>query len=323
MIGGAGGYIVGTTDPFLKPPARVSCSGKDGTNSMNCRGTCYRTLYITYVEEGFDPSPSYSSRKRGDFSFITLKRSDGASRVTDGNLNDLQATKNTRHFINTVYAPATYEITITPPNNKPNWVPKQLQIGYRDGGGCGQTVTVILNQPLQGSYDVTFLDDHWWRACPGVASNSSVQVSRVCRQGASALSLALVGEVPVLATVVSSPSSPPPCSVASRCGVYPGADTYWFTNAGLELHADYPGGMGFNMPTFPLDASWQQGKAMIGYQGSPWDGLTTFVRPARPGVITYYYRKSFTLKDSSCFSGIYLDFYILQVRPRLNNCSVL
>jgi len=141
----------------------------------------------------------------------------------------------------------------------------------------------------------------------GGAQQLGAEVSRVCRKGASTLSLALVGDVPTLMTLVSQASPPPPCSTPRQCGVYPGADNYMFTNAGDELHPDDPGSNGvqhaFLRPRRQLAAG--EGHES-GYQESPWDGLTTFVKPAKPGVVTYYYRKTFNLKDSSCFSGMYL-----------------
>jgi len=117
----------------------VVCTKGNGTNSVACRGTCYRTLYITDGGGRWVHSePLLLHPQEGDFSFITLKRSDRLSRTTDGNLNDMVAVKHTRHFLATVYAPATARAHHLPPPTSPTGCPKQVKVGVPNGGAAAK-----------------------------------------------------------------------------------------------------------------------------------------------------------------------------------------
>lgn len=202
VVGGRGGFLIGT-DPFLRPPEKqYSCRSLAGfTGALACPGTCYRTLYVSFVEKGFTSVTGTRFRKRGDFSFVTITRRDpsggNVTRVTDGNLNDFQAYAERRHFLFSILAPAEYEVTINPPSKKPTWAPASVSVGFRDGGGCGAGVTVTLNPVSTSLWSVAQTDDQFLSPCPGVRYERPilVQYSTVCNQNKVATRLILDGRL--------------------------------------------------------------------------------------------------------------------------------
>lgn len=73
IVGGTGGYLVANNPDILPPTSQTTCTFLPNSNAYACPNSCYRTLQITYYEDGFStPRNGGMNRSRGDWRWALL-----------------------------------------------------------------------------------------------------------------------------------------------------------------------------------------------------------------------------------------------------------
>ena len=71
LNGGSPGYIVANTTQIL-PPGLASCTAHPTWNAYTCSDVCYRSVWISYPEPGFEANPANAQNSHGQFRFALL-----------------------------------------------------------------------------------------------------------------------------------------------------------------------------------------------------------------------------------------------------------
>lgn len=113
-------------------------------------------------------------------------------------------------------------------------------------------------------------------------------------------------------TVVPDGPSPGPCSPATRiCGLTTTRTVWTYNQAGQDLGPAYPGGPAFYNPLYPTSSpGWSSGQGLFG-PGWCSDMQTSLVRAGPPyWTQTDYFRTTFNLTRTACYTGLYLDLVV-------------
>ena len=70
MTGGASGFIVANNSQLLPPASYPACTAQPQWNAYACPDVCYRSVQVSYWEDGFLPYLNSSipdTKQHGDF----------------------------------------------------------------------------------------------------------------------------------------------------------------------------------------------------------------------------------------------------------------
>ncbi|CAI5498092.1 unnamed protein product [Closterium sp. Naga37s-1] len=274
-------------------------------------------------------------------SFIKVVRmSDGAEQTFDGNSNHIELEEGggeaVRVFGITALVGEVYVVEVVGPDGEEEWQPEEVNVYFGDGvnkdfaGDCGGAVTVRLKAPAGGDtqWAARMADNAAWRPCTGTTQRAPALFSYECEAESEQqqVQVVLSGDVNYYlpATVYISQDPPAPCSTPSHCGLLAPRAVWRYNQEGGELHPLSPGGPAFYNPNFS-DSSWPSGPAPLAYVGFDWDKVGTFLaEPSWDARTTYYFRTTFSLTNSACFSSLLLQMPVNDgVIVYINNREVL
>ncbi|GJP57556.1 hypothetical protein CLOP_g17740 [Closterium sp. NIES-67] len=311
-----GGYLVANNSALLPPTKRFpACRPVPAWNAYACPGTCYRTVMFTYLEPGFSVYENSSvpdTRKRGDFSYLSIRRiEDDAVITVDGNLRSVgnMWAAGQRIFVVPLLANATYEVNVGLPSNNQAFFPSNITVQVRDSNGCGGPVTLRIPARQSNQWAINEEQDVNWKACLGTADRAALQFSFVCFKFKPTIELLFDGSYSDPVVLRASPNPVVGCRLPYRCGLIAPESTWAYDVSGRELHAAITGAMGFSSPRFN-DASWPRGPAIIGYVGWRWNGVNTWTPPSGDALPTFYYRRAFKVASSACVTGLFVDVIV-------------
>ncbi|CAI5458328.1 unnamed protein product, partial [Closterium sp. Yama58-4] len=312
----SGGYLLANNTALLAPTKRFpACQPVSSWNAYACPCTCYRTVMFSYLEPGFtvyDNSSVPDIRKRGDFSYLSIRRIEDDTVITvDGNLRSFgnMWAAGQRIFVVPLLANATYEVNIGLPSNNRAFFPSNITVQVRDSNGCGGPVTLRIPAKQSNQWMINEEQDVNWKTCAGTSDKAAVQFSFVCFKFKPTVELSFDGTSSKPIVLRASPDPVTGCRLPYRCGLIAPGSTWAYDVSGRELHAAISGAMGFSSPRFN-DASWPRGPAIIGYAGWRWGGINTWTPPSGDALPTFYYRRPFRVANSACATGLYVDVIV-------------
>ncbi|CAI7748593.1 unnamed protein product [Closterium sp. NIES-53] len=340
------GFLVANNKAVLPPltPSGTygSCKPMPGANAYACPSPahCFRTVNVRYLEPATAGNVN-RTQAHGVMSFIKVVRArDGAQQTFDGNSDNIELEegekKAERVFGFTALVGEVYVVEVVGPRGKEEWQPQEVDVYFGDGvdkdfaGSCLGAVTVRLKAPASGDtqWAARMADIAAWRPCAGTTLHAPTLFSYECdaKSGQQQVQVVLSGDVDYYlpATLYVTQDPPAPCSTPSRCGLLEPRAVWRYNQQGGELHARYPGGPAFYNPNFK-DSSWPSGPAPLAYVDYEWDMVGTLLaEPSWNKRTTYYFRTSFSLTNSACFSHLLLQMPVNDgVIVYINNREVL
>ncbi|CAI6007157.1 unnamed protein product [Closterium sp. NIES-64] len=340
------GFLVANNTAVLPPLTSSgtygSCKPMPGANAYACPSPthCFRTVNVRYLEPATAGNTN-RTQAHGVMSFIKVVRArDGAQQAFDGNSDHIEleegGKKAERVFGFTALVGEVYVVQVVGPRGKEEWQPNEVEVYFGDGvdkdfaGSCGGAVTVRFKAPAGGDaqWAARMTDIAAWRPCTGTTQRAPALFSYECdaKSGRQQVQVVLSGDVDYYlpAAVYVSQNPPAPCSTLSRCGLLAPRAVWRYNQQGGELHPRYPGGPAFYNPNFK-DSSWPSGPAPLAYVDWDWDMVgTNLAEPSWNKRTTYYFRTTFSLTNSACFSSLLLQMPVNDgVIVYINNREVL
>lgn len=299
---GAPGYIVANNPAIIPPDANTSCTFNATWNAYKCPGTCYRSMKFQYIEPGFSFSTANKAFVGGDGSYMKITRLNDSRVVTVlGNLNSAMGTYQSREFYVTLLADQTYQVAIIPPTANASFYPSSITFELKDPGRCGRGLTLQFLPSLTSSWTIPPTHRTYFSQCAGTASLDSTrsQFSYLC--GGSGVPATLqLAVAPAWADtlILYSGVDTVACTGSSQCSFFWSGQTWSFDESGIELR-----------PLFynPLTntTGWKSGVAPVAYASWKNPFIKTWLMSLY--LSTYYFRRTFTLTSTGCYSALVID----------------